>query len=53
MSVELISVKCPECGASLDIEEGRRQMFCSYCGAKRKKEAASLTPEQPAPAAMT
>lgn len=28
------SVKCPDCGASLPIEEGREQMFCSYCGSK-------------------
>jgi len=34
MGIELIAVKCPECGAYLDIEEGRRQLFCSYCGAK-------------------
>lgn len=27
-------MKCPDCGAALDIEEGRRQIFCSYCGAK-------------------
>lgn len=34
MSVRLTSVKCPECGASLPIEEGRSQVFCSYCGTK-------------------
>ena len=34
MAVNLISVKCPDCGASLDIEEGRTQAFCTYCGAK-------------------
>lgn len=34
MSVEFTSVKCPECGASLPIEEGRSQVFCSYCGTK-------------------
>ena len=34
MSIKLISVKCPECGASLSIEEDRKQAFCSYCGAK-------------------
>ncbi len=34
MSLSLISVKCPECGASLNIEEGRSQVFCSYCGTK-------------------
>ena len=34
MDVKLISVKCPECGATLNIEEGREQAFCTYCGAK-------------------
>lgn len=29
-----ITIKCPECGAMLNIEEGRRQCFCSYCGTK-------------------
>lgn len=33
MSIKLVSVKCPECGANLPIEEGRKQIFCSYCGA--------------------
>lgn len=32
MAVKFTSVKCPECGASLPIEEGREKMFCSYCG---------------------
>lgn len=34
MSVKFTSVKCPECGANLPIEEGRTQLFCSYCGTK-------------------
>ena len=34
MAINLISLKCPDCGASLEIEEGRRQCFCTYCGAK-------------------
>ena len=34
MAVQLISVKCPECGANLPMEEGRKTMFCSYCGTK-------------------
>lgn len=32
MAVKFISIKCPECGANLPIEEGRKTMFCSYCG---------------------
>lgn len=34
MAVKLISIKCPECNAVLNIEEGHKQAFCSYCGAK-------------------
>lgn len=34
MAIKLISVKCPECGASLDVEENRNQAFCTYCGTK-------------------
>ena len=34
MTIKVYSVKCPECSATLPIEEGRKQMFCSYCGAK-------------------
>jgi len=34
MAITSNSVKCPDCGASLVIEEGREQMFCSYCGCK-------------------
>lgn len=34
MAYKLISVKCPDCGQTLSIEENRTQAFCSYCGAK-------------------
>ena len=34
MAIKMISVRCPDCGAALDVEEGRTQLFCSYCGAK-------------------
>ena len=34
MGIQFVSVKCPECGAALNIEEGREQIFCSYCGTK-------------------
>ena len=34
MSIELISIKCPECGATLSIEENREQAYCTYCGTK-------------------
>ena len=34
LAYKLISVKCPDCGQTLSIEENRTQAFCSYCGAK-------------------
>ena len=34
MGYKLISVKCPDCGQTLSIEEDRTQAFCTYCGAK-------------------
>ena len=34
MSINLVSVKCPECGATLSLEENMQQAFCSYCGAR-------------------
>ena len=32
--INTISVKCPECGASLSFEENRKKAFCSYCGSE-------------------
>ena len=34
MTVSVIPVICPQCGANLNIENGREYAFCSYCGAK-------------------
>ena len=34
MAISLKSVKCPDCGAGLSVEEGQKEIFCSYCGAK-------------------
>ena len=34
MAIKIIAVKCPECGADLNVEEGRSQVFCTYCGTK-------------------
>ena len=31
--IKMVSLKCPECGANLEIEE-RKQCFCQYCGTK-------------------
>lgn len=30
--MNIISVRCPSCGASLNLEEGRSRYFCQYCG---------------------
>lgn len=34
MAVKFISIKCPECGANLEMERDCKVMFCSYCGRK-------------------
>ena len=34
MAVSITSVTCPACGAALPIQEGRTQVYCSYCGTK-------------------
>ena len=34
MAISFISVKCPQCGANLSIEEDRDMAFCTYCGTK-------------------
>ena len=32
--MKLVSIKCPECNATLDISANRKECFCSYCGNK-------------------
>ena len=34
MAIKLNSIICPRCGANLSYEEGRTELFCSYCGTK-------------------
>lgn len=34
MAISFISIKCPECGADLSVENGREFSFCTYCGTK-------------------
>lgn len=41
--MKVISLKCPECNASLSIEEGRTQCFCQYCGTKILLDDGSTT----------
>lgn len=30
--MKVIPMKCPECGATIEVEEGRQKCFCTYCG---------------------
>ena len=32
--MKLIAVKCPQCGADLQIEEDQKICFCEYCGCR-------------------
>lgn len=32
--MKLKVLKCPECRANIEIEEGRNSCFCTYCGCK-------------------
>lgn len=32
--MKLIAVKCPQCDATIDIDEQRKSCFCMYCGTK-------------------
>ncbi len=32
MSVTLVPLTCPSCGGQLQIPEGTRQCYCTYCG---------------------
>lgn len=34
MSVNLIQLRCPNCDAFLEVEDGLETYFCSYCGTK-------------------
>ena len=34
MAISLISIKCPQCGADLSVENTREFSFCQYCGTK-------------------
>ena len=32
--MKFIEIECPKCGATLNIDENRKECFCSYCGNK-------------------
>lgn len=31
--MKIVSLVCPQCNSNLDIEEGRKECYCQYCGA--------------------
>ncbi len=33
MAYSIITVKCPNCGTMLSVDDNRTKLFCSYCGA--------------------
>lgn len=41
--MKIISLKCPECDAPVTIEEGHKQCYCKYCGAKILLDDGSTT----------
>ena len=38
--MNLVNVKCPNCGASIQLDNDRTEGFCSYCGSKIKVQDA-------------
>lgn len=40
----LIHLKCPQCGAPVEIEENREVVFCEYCGSKMLNTYKKPTP---------
>ncbi len=38
--MSVVNAKCPNCGASIQLDNGRSEGFCSYCGSKVKVEEA-------------
>lgn len=38
--MSIVNVKCPNCGASIQLDSDREEGFCSYCGSKVKVQEA-------------
>lgn len=38
--MSIVNVKCPNCGASIQLDSNREEGFCSYCGSKVKVQEA-------------
>ena len=32
--MKILAVECPKCHANINIEDGRKEFYCSYCGAQ-------------------
>lgn len=32
--MKMYQLKCPSCGATIEVELDRKYMFCTYCGSK-------------------
>ena len=32
--MQLINMRCTSCGAELEVDPEKKQLFCSYCGSK-------------------
>ena len=37
----MLEIKCPACGGTMRLEEGRLLRACPYCGAELSREAAA------------
>ena len=42
----LIKMTCPQCGASMDFDDSREFMFCTYCGTKVANVAQNINIQQ-------
>ena len=38
--MSIVNAKCPNCGASIQLDDERKEGFCSYCGSKVEVEEA-------------
>ena len=41
--VNVVSLKCPDCQANIEIQEGKKKCFCSYCGRQLLLDDGSVT----------
>lgn len=48
----MLEIKCPACGGTMRLEEGRLLRACPYCGAELSREAAARDWEIPGPSEL-